>query len=291
MLRRILFFVLVLILCTAGMARADLRFGVLAPRDSLDAVEVWRPLAQSLSESVGQRVSVVALGLRNVDTAAQNERVDIALVNAPHAVSLMDRQGYVPLASRLNATGGSYGGVIVASASSGIRTSNDLRGKRVAALGAESAGAFIFQVRHLMDRGIDPRMDFAEFKRCSGQAACVMAVKNGEADACFVRTGVLEALAQQGAISLDDFVIVDARCEPGFPLAHSTDLYPEWYLLVSNNVDTSTRERLRDAAFSITQDDPAAAPSRTRGFETPRDIEPVRSALQSVFAAGFADLP
>lgn len=291
MLRRILFLVFVLILCTAGSARADIRFGVLAPRDSLDAVEAWRPLAQSLSKTIGQRVSVVPLGLRNVEMAAQNERVDIALVNALHAVSLVDRLGYVPLASRLTATGDSYGGVIVALASSGIRTANDLRGRRVAAMGAESAGAFIFQVRHLMDRGIDPRMDFAEFKRCSGQADCVMAVKRGAADACFVQTGVLEALAQQGALSLDDFVIVDARTEPGFPLACSTDLYPEWYLLASKNMDASTRERLREAAFSIRHDDPAAAPSMTCGFEAPRDIAPMRNALQSVFAAGFADLP
>lgn len=284
--------VFVQFVCMAGAVQADtIRFGVAAPRNSLQALEVWRPLARYLAESAGSRVSLVPLGTRNVELAAERERVDIALVDALQAVSLVDRCAYEPIASRVASSGEHYGGVIVASATSGIRSAADLRGKKVVALGAESAGAFLFQVNHLMDRGIDPRMDFAEFKRCSGQAECVQLVKSGKYDACFVRTGVLEALAEQGAVSLDEFTVVDARNEPGYAYAHSTNLYPAWYLLVSNKMDSGARERFRKAAFELKPDEPAAAPTKTRGFVEPRDIGPVRNALQRVFAAGFADLP
>jgi two-component system sensor histidine kinase TtrS len=197
----------------------------------------------------------------------------------------------VPLASRVSSNGDSVGGVIVASVHSGIRTAAELRGKRVGALGAESAAAFLFQVNHLMDHGIDPRTDFAAFIRCPGQADCLRSVAQGAVDACFVRTGVLETMAEQGEVSLNAFSIVDARSAPGFELAHSTELYPSWYVLASNKVDTATRERLRGALFAITRDDPAAASSNTCGFVEPRDMGPTREAIQRVFAAGYADLP
>jgi ABC-type phosphate/phosphonate transport system substrate-binding protein len=292
LLRCVILLVFVQFVCTPGAAHADtIRFGVPAPQGSLQALEVWRPLAQYLAGAEGRRVSLVPLGIRNVEMTVERERVDIALVGALQAISLVDRCAYVPVASRVAASGDRFGGVIAASSASGIRTTADLRGKKVAALGAESAGAFLFQVNHLMDRGIDPRMDFAEFKRCSGQAECVQLVKSGRYDACFVRTGVLEALEEQGALSMEEFNVVDAREEPGFEYAHSTELYPAWYLVASRNLDASVRERIRQAAFGMSADDPVAAPTKTLGFVEPRDIGPVRNALQRVFAAGFADLP
>ncbi|MFW5734633.1 MAG: phosphate/phosphite/phosphonate ABC transporter substrate-binding protein, partial [Oceanidesulfovibrio sp.] len=253
MLRRIVPCFFLLLFSLTGAVQADtIRFGVPVPRNSIQALEMWRPLAEHLAGSAGRRATLVPLGEGNVETAARRESVDVAVVDALQAVSLVDRCAYVPIATRVASSGEHYGGVIAASAASGIRTATDLRGRRVASLGAESAGAFLFQVNHLMDRGIDPRLDFAEFKRCSGQAECVELVRSGRYDACFVRTGVLEALAEQGAVSMGDFVVVDARDEPGFELAHSTDLYPAWFLLASNNMDPEVRESIRQAAFAVT---------------------------------------
>ena len=82
---------------------------------------------------------------------------------------------------------------------SGITKGQDLRGKRV--LGHQfrvSAGAYVFQVYHLMRLGIDPHRDFAEFKDAKKQDDVILAVNFGSVDAGFVRSDLLERMIKEG---------------------------------------------------------------------------------------------
>ena len=65
-----------------------------------------------------------------------------------------------------------------------------------------SAAAYVFQVKHMQDLGIDPHKDFAVFKEAKKQDDIVLAVKSGLFDAGFVKSGLLEAMVKKGKVSL-----------------------------------------------------------------------------------------
>jgi len=65
-----------------------------------------------------------------------------------------------------------------------------------------------------------------------------------------VRTGVLERMAAAGEISMSDVKIIRSHPKEGFPLAHSTDLYPEWKLVVMPGTDPALA---RDVAGTLLQ--------------------------------------
>ena len=60
------------------------------------------------------------------------------------------------------------------------------------------------------------------------QDEIVFAVRDGLVDAGTVRTDILEHLADQGAIDMADFKVLNPRTSDVFPWLHSTRLYPEW---------------------------------------------------------------
>jgi ABC-type phosphate/phosphonate transport system substrate-binding protein len=64
----------------------------------------------------------------------------------------------------------------------------------------------------------------------------VLEVLNGTADVAFVRTGILEGMAHDGSIRIDQFKVLNRQPLARFPQLLSTDLYPEWPFAAMPNV-------------------------------------------------------
>lgn len=267
----------------------DLKVAVLAPRGELKASARWQEFGDYLSKEIGKPVTIVPLPPSRVIEAAASQKIDFLLSHAPHTVYVQEKLGANLMATLNTKVGPRFGGVIIAKKGSGITTAKDLQGKNVMSLKFKAAaGAYIFQTFHLVQKGIDPHKDFASLKAGKKQDDLVLAVKNGFIDAAFIRSGLLENMQREGKIKVDDFEIVDNRKDDGFPLLHSTALYPEWCFSVLPHVAGEDASQVSSALFKLTPEMSAANKARIEGFVQPVPLDGIKQALETLQIAPYS---
>ncbi len=144
-----------------------------------------------------------------------------------------------------------------------------------------SAAAYVFQVKHLMDQGIDPHKDFAVFKEAKKQDDIVLAVKAGIFDAGFIKSGLLEAMEKEGKIKMSDFEIVDKQSD-NFKHVHSTKLYPEWSVSASAKADSATSDKLKAALLKLSSGDQASKSGKIVGFAEAPNLDELDNTLKTL---------
>ncbi len=271
--------------CIPIFAAAQLRFGVISPHDA-DAVVPWESMESYFSQALGMPVRIVRHPPNRIGQEFVAGKLSVALVNPVTAVELIESGSAVAIGT-LKANGIPYfAGTIVARRDRHIATLADLKGKDVLAYQKSSAGAYIFQLYHLLQNGIDPFKDLKSLRHNNKQDDIVLAVYEGRIDAGFVRTGIIEALAAKGKIKLNELIVVDERRD-GLSYRHTTALYPERFLLVSTRMDETLRNRVTRAALSLKPGDPAARAAGIDGFVKPLGLEKVREALRALHLPPF----
>lgn len=264
----------------AGPAGAEIKLGVNAPRGELAAMSQWSDLGKYLGTATGQPVAVVPLKVADLVAAVSAGGIDYVIANPTQGVTLVETKGAKPLLTLDNKAGSQFAGVILARKGSGIATAADLKGKKVMSLDASSAGAYLFQAYHLHEKGL--AMSDVTHMVAKKQDDGLLAVKNGVADACFVRTGILESMAKEGKVSIDDFVVVDAREDPGFAFVHSTVLYPEWFLFAIPAADAGLTAKIKTALLDLKADSPAAQAAGIKGFIEPLSLDGYVAAMKAL---------
>lgn len=284
---RVCILVLSALLVPLQVCADNFRFGVVSLRGAPEAMARWKPLADYFQSATGDTFEVIPIMSAQLDDAAANGEVDIILANPATTISIVVRSSGVALATLR--TGGiqEFGGVILARKGSGIEKSADLKGKKVFAYQiGESAGGYIFQAYHLLQRGVDPSHDFSSLIGLKTQDGIVSAVEHGDADAGFVRSDLLERMVQEGKTKMEYFIIVD-QVHDEYPFVHSTELYPEWYLLAGQNVNRGKAAQIKKAALSLIKDSPAAKASNIDGFVEPLSLEKLKTALRALKLAPY----
>lgn len=271
-----------------SQAYADIKFGVLAHRGELQATEAWTKFSEYLTEKVGEKVILVPSKLeRNVESFSAKE-MDMLLTNPVVAAGLVDVNKAVPIASLVTPEGSQFGGVIIASKKSGIKTAEDLKGKNVLTYTiGKSAGANVFQHYYLKQKGIDVNKDFASYKVSNKQDDIVLTVKVGVADAGFIRTGMLEDLVKKGKLKMDDVVVVEPKTNKGFTLITTTPLYPEWVAVAQAGFDAEKSKKIKSALFALKESDEAMKVAEMKGFVEPLDLNELIKVLKDVAAPPF----
>ena len=253
MKRLYIFALLVLVPWPQGIALADdvVNIGVLAYRGTSAARAQWAPLAKQLFLSMPEfYFRIIPYDLPSFNTAVANGEVDLVLTNPGHYVLLESKYRVTRIATikkkKVAGEKTQFGAVIIAHSNrSDIRTLADLKGKSFAAVSEQAFGGFQMAWRELRSQGIDPfkdlsRLDFLGFP----QDDIVISVANGITDAGTVRTGVLEQMASEGRIKLEDFRILNRQSAPGFESLLSTRLYPEWPLAKTNRISDELAEQI-----------------------------------------------
>lgn len=276
---------LVMIFC--GVAQANITFGVNAPRGNAKALVKWSELGKYLEAKVGQPVTIVPMKPNKTLDFVTAGKADFMLSNPALAVVLMNKNGSIAVATVENKSGHQFSGVIIAKKGSGITKAKDLVGKKVMAYKfKKSAAAYIFQVKHMLDNGVDPHKDFKVFKEAKSQDDIVLAVKGGVMDAGFVKSGLLEAMAKEGKISMDDFVIVDKQTD-GFAQVHSTQLYPSWTVTATSSVDKVLTEKVKQALLALTASDTSSKNAKIVGFVEPESMDGMTETLKQLKISPF----
>ncbi len=279
----ILVALLVSAICLAGSAMAaEIKFGVQASRGAVKALKKWTEMAKYLEKETGYKIKLVPLNPSVTVKAAKEGKVDMMLSNPVLAVVLQKKMGFTPVATLKKKSGPRFGGVIISKKGSGIKTAKDLKGKKVMAYKfKKSAAAYVFQVKHLKDKGIDPHKDFKSFKEAKKQDDIVLAVHKGLIDAGFVKTGMVEAMAKEGKIKLDEINIVD-QVKDDYQHKHTTALYPHWTLGYKPGYDMAIVAKVKAALLKLKADHVAAKKAKIKGFVEAVSLDGLSETLKAL---------
>ncbi|HEX8964751.1 MAG TPA: diguanylate cyclase, partial [Rhodocyclaceae bacterium] len=296
-LRDIVALALALVVAAAAAA-TPVRVAVLANRPAADVMARWQPLVRYLNESVpGYRFECETYGYDELEQAIAQRTIDFVLTNPSHYLLMTYRNGLSsPLATLVPIDRGRvlsrFGGVIFAKAErTDITSLEKLHGLTIAAVSKGSLGGYQAQAVELARAGLHIPQDVALLETGMPQDLAVQAVLEGRADAGFVRTGVLEDLADKGALDLAQVRIIAPKSVDGFPLALSTRLYPEWAFAAMPGVDQDLARQVAGALLSLPHGSRLAQRMDIEGFTIPTDYEQVRAMLETLRLPPFDAVP
>lgn len=281
-------------LTPAVHADVAVRIGVLAHR--AESVQLWSPTAEYLSQQLpGYRFHIVPLDNRSIGPAVEAGEVEFVLTNPGSYIELETKYGVTRMLTLRNLRQGrpltQFGSVIFARADrADIQMLDDLKGKSFMAVDKNAFGGFLMAWREFRDRGIDPFTDFAEIEFVGlPQDPIVYAVRDGRVDAGMVRTDMLERMAAEGKIRLEQFRILNPQHVPGFPFTLSTRLYPEWPFARVRHTDEALAQRVAIALMELTPNHPASRASKSAGWTVPLDYTPVHDLYRELRVGPYVD--
>lgn len=280
-LRRLILLVVLLFAAGALWAAEPVRIGVLAypPKP-------WQPLAAELKRQIPERDFIVeVLEHGALEQAVATRNIDFVLTNAGHYLLMQRRSGLSsPLATMMNNERGRrltvFGGTIVVRADrTDIKMLKDVRGKTVAYADFSALGGFQAQAYELAINGIDPRHDVRLLKMGTPHQNSIEAVLSGQADVGFVRTGLLEEMADNGKLDPASVRVLNRQDLPDFPWQASTHLYPEWPFAALPNTDELLARRVTAALFLLDRNPELVRSMKIEGFTVPADYQAVEDML------------
>ena len=292
-------------LAATGMAIAndapmqrEIRLGVLAFRPKPITEAQWRPVADYLAKSLNNRpVTLVALTYPELEEAVAKRKVDFVLTQPASYVYLSTRFGLSsPLATLCNMENGmpvrTFGGVIAVKATrSDLRELRDLAGKRVATASAQSFGGYLMAAYELHKAGIALPQGHRLIETGMPHDRAIEQVLSDQADAAFVRSGLIEEMLNEGKITKGQLRTLNPQNVHDHPFALSTRLYPEWPIAAAPDMDEDLANAFAAALLSMPHDGETTQKARIHGFNVPMDYHPVTEVLMALRQPPFDKAP
>ncbi len=283
--------------CCQPKDQHNFKVGVLAKRGASQCLKKWGGTAYYLGAHLpGCKFSIVPLNFYEIESAVKNEEVDFVLANPAFYVKFEALYGVTRIATlknkRLSRVTTHFGGVVFCrSDRKDIQTVWDLKDKDFMAVSRTSFGGWYAAWRYLLTHGINPDQDFSHLSFGETHDSVVFAVRDGKVDAGTVRTDILERMASEGKITIEDFRILGERRpeDTGFPFLVTTRLYPEWPFAKLPHVSSEIAEKVAAALFKMEPDYAAALEARCAGWTIPLNYEPVRKCLKFLKVGPYKD--
>ena len=255
-----------------------------------ETLALWQPLADYLNSVTEPKhqFKIRVFNLQELETAVSGSNVDFLFVNPSVYVNYSYRFGLTsPLATLVNREQdfnlSEFSGVIFTrSDREDINQLDDLKGLVVAVPSKQSLAAYQMQASELVKRGIDPKSDITLLETGLPLTNTLNAVMTGQADAGFMRAGVLEAWQQQGIIEPNSYRIVEPRQFGGFPWVTSTRLYPEWPFSALAHTDPEVVRQVTAALLNLPFNSPTSEALGIAGFTIPGDYRGIDRLLREL---------
>ncbi|WP_300846638.1 EAL domain-containing protein [Tepidimonas sp.] len=270
---------------------AELRLGILIYRPLEVERQDWEPVIAALQRQLPHvPVQPHWLAYSDLEIAVRARRLDALITNPAHYVALRHSEGLsTALATLLRRRQGivtvGFGGTVLVAANSPLQRWQDLRGRRVAIPHEESLEGWYLQRHELQRRGVSSdAIDWIPVGMLHDRV--VQALLDGQAEAAFVRDGLWEAMVASGRIAPGRLRVLQRQDLPGYPVAVSTPLVPEWPVAVLPHVDDDVRRQLTLALLLI-RDDAALATGAIAGFVPPQGYAAVENLLRGLRVRPF----
>lgn len=250
-------------------------------------LEKWKPIIAELNQHLNPiELELRPLTLEEMDQAVMLSEVDFVFTNPAHYIKLSHRFGLTsPLVSLIREYDGQpirgFGGVIIVrNDRTDILELQDLRHRTIAIPGKQALGAYIMQAFELKQHNLLDQVRFIETKMPLDNV--VKAVLQQQADAGFIRTGLLESLAHRSDIDLTKLRIINPQKFSSFPLAISTRIYPEWTFAATHHVDSAAAGKVAGALLALPYQAVFMKLADVYGFSIAADHEPIREVMMAL---------
>ena len=265
--------------------------GVLSFRPEAVARTQWSPLTDYLNRAVPDaHFELRVFEYSRMQEAVRQQAVDLLVTQPGEYVRMVHENGLSsPLVTMIGLENGqpvrAMGGVIVARSSrNDLKQVSDLQGQRIAAVSQLSFGGYQIQASELARAGVKPgRL----VETGLPQDRSIEALLSGEADAAFIRTGLLESMEREGRLQPGELKVLGQQNYAGYPYALSSRLYPEWPVVAMSHLPEDLSVRIAGALLSLPHGGDAARRMGIYGFTVPADYEPVRAMMRELRAPPF----
>lgn len=258
-----------------------LTIGLIPEMNVFEQVDRFRPLAQYLSERIGRPVELTMLSrYGNIVERIENKEVDAAFLGSFTGALASAQLGMIPVARPINLDGSStYWGYLFVRKDSGIEDVEQMRGRRLALVERATTAGFVFPVAFFKRNGIDVEDNFfSEVQFWGSHDACIKAVLEGRADVGAAKNTIWEHLGQE-----------NRRVDEELQILAVSPKVPSNGLLISSEVDTKLREKIKETLLGSGEDPAAKTVLEQLRFEgfVPTDTKSYNAVFELATEAGI----
>jgi phosphonate transport system substrate-binding protein len=223
--------------------RQVLRIGLIPARNIFTQKKRYQAIADYLSQQSGAEVVLVVLSRYGniIDNFVATD-LDGAFFGSFTAALAQEKLGVQPLARPEYPDGTSvYHGLIFVRKDSGIRTADDMKGKRFAFVDKATTAGYLLPLHYFKDHGVDDYHSwFAETYFTGTHDGAIYDVLHQKADIGAAKNTIFSELASHDSRISDELVI----------LTRSPDV-PENGLCVRADLDDSLKNKLKEALLNM----------------------------------------
>ena len=259
------------------------------------AIKKWSGTAQYLNQKIQGYNFIIQpiVEFDDMKQAVKDNKIDFVLTNPAAYIELEKEYGVSRIATLINRRGEDatkeFGAIIFTHAKRfDINTLSDLKEKSYMGVHSQAFGGWWMALGELKKNNINPFQYCKKISFAGTQESVVFSVLNGQVDAGTVRTGIIERLARNGDINLNDIKILNQR-KDNFSLPHSTELYPEWPIAKTSQASPVLSERIAQALFEMKPENMAAITGNYTGWTVPLSYKKIHDLLKYLKVGAYAD--
>jgi len=217
--------------------------GLIPEENIFRAIQKHRPLEAYLSEKLGVKVKFTILSrYGDISYRFVSRDMDGAFFGIYTSALAMEKLGVEPVLRPVNLDGSTTArGYLFARKDSGIKTFEDMRGRRAAFVDRATATGYIFVVAYLKEHEVK-NIDkfFSEYFFTGSHESTIYAVLDGRADVGAAKGRVLERLMAKDPLIKDEIHII----------AQSIDL-PDNTLMIRKSIAPEMKQKLKDTLLTL----------------------------------------
>lgn len=218
-----------------------LKMGVVPSSNSEKLAEDLEPFAKALSEKLGTKVEVfTASSYIGVIEGIGSGSVDFGIV-PPFSAVLSNKQSGTKnllVGKTPNGKPGYYAEIFVRK-DSGIKSLNDLKGKKIAFVDPSSASGYIYPGAMLKDAGLDLEKDLS-YQYSGGHDKSLQLLLNKDVDAIASYENVIKKYKNDFPTAKDELEVLT-----------KSELIPGVTVVASGNLDSDMQEKVKTALLEI----------------------------------------
>lgn len=274
----------------------DVLIGVLA----YDDADVVQAQLEPLVASLQRQLSDIDFYLRVVDIdelegMARGTQAAIIITNPYHYLllrasgGLTDAFATIYRASPMGSVSSLGGTVVVPADRDKLTELADLQSATIAIGDRRNTGGFVLPLAELKRVGVE--MDDIQWIESGSEISAIKALQRGDADAVFLRSSLLEALAERGELDLTSLRVLNRQQLGDYPFAVSTRLHPEWPLMATSGTDPELISRILGVGLLRSGGVVVTITGALSGISAPANYTGLTSELQSLGLPPYDERP
>jgi phosphonate transport system substrate-binding protein len=231
---------------TAGAAQQEILIGLIPEMNVFKQMERFKPLSEYLTKKTGVKVNITILSrYGNILERFQIEKMDGAFFGSFTGALAIQKLGVDPIVRPVNLDGSStYHGYIFVRKNSGIKTVQDMKGKKMAFVEKATTAGYIFPVAYLKEHGVtNLKTFFSEYYFAGSHDAAIQAVLDKHADIGAAKHSIYDRLRAS-----------DPRVDKELLILAESAKVPSNGLCVRKGLDSTLKKKLQQALLNINND-------------------------------------